>query len=65
MTLKTQTFFIFSFASLAPVASLALNPVWLWLRQVITYAVQIYLTTDYTDFTNFYANFCVIRVIRG
>ena len=31
MTLKTQTLFIFSFASLAPVASLALNPFWFWL----------------------------------
>jgi len=39
MTLKTQTFLIFSFASLAPVASLAFNHFWFRLVRVMTDAV--------------------------
>jgi len=44
MTLKTQTLFIFSFASLATIASLAFNPIWFWLHQVTHFSELKLLT---------------------
>ena len=41
MTQETQTLFIFPFASLAPLASLALNPVWFRLVRVMDYEGKI------------------------